>query len=415
MSRSPFLPHRASRLLVLSLAAAPLLAACGKESANAAPGAPGGRPGGRPPLVLATTDVVALDRGPLESGVAITGDLRPIETVQVRARLEGDLTGVFVRPGDRVRQGQLLAQFRATEEVANRSAAEADRAAARTELSTAQWNLEQTRELFRAGAIPERDVRLAEQTVAGAQARVAAAQARLGSSARDVGDTRVLAPTGGVVESREVQGGERVSNGALLFTIVRGDRLELTASVPGRLAGDLRAGQVARFTADGRTFEGKVARVSPTIDPVTRAATVFIEVPNANGALRGNTLATGRVVGRTIPDALLLPVQALRQSAQGTQADGQATQFVYRIVGETVQRAPVSLGIIDEVAGLAEVVDGLSAGDRVVVGNVGAIGEGVKVQIVGGGEGRGAGTRTPAGTPNAAPGTKADTARPRTP
>jgi RND family efflux transporter MFP subunit len=216
---------------------------------------------------------------------------------------------------------------------------------------------------------------------------VAAAQARISATSSTVADTRVLAPTSGVVESREVEGGERVQNGSILFTLVRSDRLELTASVPGRLSGDLRAGQPVRFTADGRTLDGKVARVSPTIDPVTRAATVFIEVPNANGQLRGNTLATGRVIGRTIPDALLLPTQALRQSTQGTQQDG--AQFVYRIVGENVERAPITLGVIDEAAGVAEVVDGLSAGDRVIVGNVGAVGQGVKVQIVGGGEGRG--------------------------
>ena len=93
-----------ARLAALSVL---LLAACGgkDDAAQAAtPGGPGG-PGGRggPSVVLAATDVAQVRRGPIEAGVPVTGDLRPIETVEVRARLEGDLEGVYVRECDRVR------------------------------------------------------------------------------------------------------------------------------------------------------------------------------------------------------------------------------------------------------------------------------------------------------------------------
>jgi RND family efflux transporter MFP subunit len=316
-------------------------------------------------------------RGVIEDAAAISGDLRPVETVEVRARLEGDLQGVYVREGDRVRSGQLMAQFEASEQVSDRRSAEADRAAAQSELATAQWNAEQTEELLRAGAVPERDARTARSLVVAAQARVAAAEARVRSTASFVTDTRVLAPTRGVVSLRQVEDGEHVARGASMFTVVRNDVLELAASVPARRAGGIRAGQVVRFTADGRRFEGRVARVSPTIDPVSRSLTVYVEVPNANGALRGNSFATGRVVGRSIPDALLVPTTAIRQGADST------ATFVYRVAGERLERAPVRLGIVDDVQGVAEVAEGLKAGDRVVVGNVGTLGEGMRVTVVG--------------------------------
>jgi RND family efflux transporter MFP subunit len=328
--------------------------------------------------MLAASDVATVRRDTIEAGTAITGNLRPIETLEVRARLEGDLTGVYVREGDRVSNGQLLARFEASEQASDRASAVAERVAAEGELATATWNLEQSAELFKAGAIAERDHRAAEQTVAAARARLAAAQARVRSTASFESDTRVLAPSSGIVDQRLVNSGERVARGAHMFTIVRNDLLELAASVPGRRASDIQTGQAVRFTADGRDFDGRVARVSPTIDPNTRAITVYVQVPNANGSLKGNTFATGRIIGRTLTDAVVIPLPAVRQGSDD------APSFVYRIVGDSIDRADVRLGVVDEAAGLAEVTAGLREGDRIVVGNVGTLGRGMRVQVVGG-------------------------------
>jgi len=148
-------------------------------------GGPGGGmadgPGGRsaPAITLAAGDVGRVTRGAIEDAIAITGDLRPIETVEVKARIEGDLVGVLVREGQRVTEGQLLARFESSEQESAQASAEADRVAAQSELATAKWNLDQTGELFRAGAVAERDFKAAQQSVASANARLAAAQAAL--------------------------------------------------------------------------------------------------------------------------------------------------------------------------------------------------------------------------------------------
>ena len=301
--------------------------------------------------------------------------------MDVRARLEGDLLDVHVREGDRVREGQLLARFEASEQEANLGSAQAEVAAARSEVETTGWNAEQSAELFKAGAISEQESRAARQQEVAARARLAAAEARLRSSSLGARDTRVLSPTAGVVEKRNVESGQRVTRGESMFTVVRNDVLELEASVPARQAGEVRAGQRVRFAADGRALEGTLARVSPTIDPATRSITVYARVPNADGRLKGNTFATGRVVGRTIADALVVPSTALRQG------QGQDGAFVYRIAGDLIERVPVSVGVVDDARQLAQILDGLAVGDRVIVGNVGALGTGTRVQIVGEGGG----------------------------
>ena len=401
------------RAVPLTLALLSLAAACSKDAAGSSAGAEGARSGGAaqqggpsggareggaggaggaargpaggagaggrpsPSITLAATDVATVAPMTIEDGVALTGDLHPLETIDVRSRIEGDLMQVYVREGEQVAAGQLLARFEASAQESSRASAEADRVAANAELANAQWTLEQNQSLFKAGAIAERDLKTSQQAVATARARLAAAAARLRASGNEARDTRIVAPASGVLEKRLVDAGVHLSRGAPMFTIVRSGTLELAAAVPARQATAVRAGQIVHFVADARRFDGKVARVSPTIDPATRAVTVYVQVPNPGNTLRGGTFATGRVVSRTLENVLAVPTAALRQG----QEDGKP--FVYRIDGKTLNVAPVQLGAVDEQLGVAQVTEGLQNGDKVIVGNVGTLGRGMQVTIAG--------------------------------
>jgi len=406
---------------VAALTAAAILgAACGKEAANAdaAPaqttgaatkGSPNtkgdgsgparaengrGQPGGggsgggqrsQPSITLASSDVAVVRRGNIEEGVAVTGDLRPIESVTIRARLEGDLVSVLVREGQHVSAGELLAKFEDSEQASAVASAKADKLAAESDRATAKWNLDQTTELFKSGAVAERDFKLAQQALASSTARLAAADAKVRGTSSVLSDTRAMAPTSGVIQTRSVENGEHIGRGATLFTLVRTNVLELAAAVPSRFAGVVRVGQPVLFSADGRSFSGKVARISPMVDPTTRSVTIYVQIPNENDALKGGTFAAGRVVSRTIQKALVVPTSAIRLTG-----DGQ--QFVYRLAGKVIDVANVQVGAVDDRVGVVEVVDGLADGDRIIVGNVGTLGRGMQV-IVAGEEGGPAGGR----------------------
>jgi RND family efflux transporter MFP subunit len=231
--------------------------------------------------------------------------------------------------------------------------------------------------LFRAGAIPERDLRTSQQALVAANARVSAARSRLFAAARDVEDTRVVAPISGIVSVRSVEAGETVNRSAQLFTVVRSDVLELEAAVPARYAGDIRPAMPVRFNAGGREMTGRVARVSPTINPANRSVTIYLQLPNPGNTLKGNTFATGRIVAKTIDGTIVIPSSAIRYGQQ------QNAPFVYRIANDAVEYQPVQLGVVDEAKGVVQITSGLEVGDRVIVGNVGAIGRGVKVRIAG--------------------------------
>ncbi len=359
----------------------------GRPAGGGAGGGRGGRP--TPSITLASSDVATAKRDTIVEAVPITGDLHPIETLEIRARIEGNLDEVLVREGQHVSAGQLLARFESSEQESAQRSAEADRASAQTDLAAAQWNLDQSQELFKAGAIAERDLKVAQQTLDAAKAKLAAADARLRSTSVATRDTRVVAPANGVIEKRLAASGEHVTRGTSMFTLVRNQVLELAASVPERQANVVRVGQAVSFGAMGRTFDGRVARVSPTVDPATRAITVYVQVPNADGTLKGGTFASGRVVQRTLNNALTVPASAIHQA----QETGQP--YVYRIAGSMVDITPVQIGAVDERAGRVEVLSGVTEGDRVIVGNVGTLGRGMQVSILGAEDrgGRGGGFR----------------------
>lgn len=369
--------------LVVALAAMAIVpTACdnGTADAKAVSATTAGPKGGSKTrsIAVAPSDIATAHVGTLSDGVPITGLLRPLQSVDMHARIEGDLTGVYVREGQHVQQGQLLAQFEAVAQESGAASARAGQAAAKADLSQAEWNFKQSGDLFHAGAISEADFRVSQQAVDAARARLAAADAALQEANLAARDTKVVAPISGVIDKKLVDIGEHVTKGASIFTLVRSQTLELAATVPERRASSIKVGQKVSFDAQGLSFTGKVARLSPTIDPTTRSITIYVDIDNSAGTLKGNSLATGNVIASTVNGVLLVPTSALHQTADSGKS------YVYRVNTGTVEQVFVNLGIVNDQVGLAQIVSGLKAGDQVVVGNVGTLSPGTQIQVIGG-------------------------------
>lgn len=389
--------HCRADLLIcaVTIAAGVLVGACSgtPEDANAANaggpaaaragGAAGARAGvgaggRRRSVIVAPTDVAVVTSEPISDAIPVTGTLQPLTSVDVRARIDGDLTGVFVREGERVGQGQLLARFEAVAEQSSAASAQAGSAAAKADLSQAEWNLKQTTDLYRAGAVSEGEYRTAQQQVNASNARLAAAAATQSSASLSARDTRVTAPISGIISKRMVDVGEHLARGAPMFTLVRNSTLELQATVPERSASAVKVGQRVTFSVDGQELTGAVARMSPTIDPASRSITVYVDVPNADGAIKGNSLATGSILLRTVNGALVVPTGALHQGLNN------GSTYVYRINTGAVEQVNVNVGIVNNGVGKAQITSGLVTGDRIISGNLGTLSAGATVQVIGG-------------------------------
>jgi membrane fusion protein, multidrug efflux system len=362
-------PARLARpaLLFVSLAA---LAACGGREATANDGA-----AEAPAVVIGPENIVLAARDSVRTGPTLTGALVPAREARLRAELSGRVITTMVEAGMTVAAGTILARI-------DDASLRDDLISTKTAVTSAALSAEQaTRELERArtlgqaGAIATRDVEAAERAQAQAQAQLDAAKARQSASEKLLGNTVVRAPFAGVVSERAVSAGDVVSPGTALFTIVDPRSLRLEAQVPAEAVSALRVGAPVSFALNGypdRTFEGRITRISPVADAVTRQVGIIAEVPNRDGRLVGGLFAEGRVAS-DVRDAIVLPEVAVDQRGP--------SPTVMRLSNGRVEAVDVALGLRDPARERIEIVSGLAAGDTVLLGGARGISVGTAVTV----------------------------------
>jgi RND family efflux transporter MFP subunit len=241
--------------------------------------------------------------------------------------------------------------------------ARAQVASAEAQLAVARQRLEGARKLFDAGAISAIEYRTAEANLQAAEAQLAVAQAAAAGAGESAQRATITAPINGTVSARQVRGGEAVSNGDELFTIVNASELELAGRVGVQDAVRVRPGQTVIFTLDampGQQFRGRVARVDPTADPGTRQVGVYVRLANPGNRIVGGQYARGSIETGVSQNAVMIPESAV----VGRVGDNGA---VFVVAGNRVVRRVVTLGARDEAAGLVAVMSGVSAGERVLL------------------------------------------------
>ena len=256
--------------------------------------------------VLGPTDVAPVIRADLVAGVPVSGTLEPAIDIRIASPIPEVLEAVLVKEGQAVRQGQVLARFRTNALAPAAASAEAQR-----RLAAADY--ERMQNLFKEGAVSQRDVENAEVALRAAEAAVALADKRLE-------EATVRAPVSGVVAKRAVEAGDRVKDGDQLFELVNTTELEFAATVQSEYVGKVRVGSPVALTvtgASGAGLGGRVSRVNATADPATRQVKVYVTVPNTGGRLVGGLFASGRVVLRQVASALAVPAPGIRRDADG--------------------------------------------------------------------------------------------------
>lgn len=317
----------------------PLIAACGKD--DAAPGAGGGR--GAAPAVVTTATVAPVA---WSDAIEALGTAQAKESVTLTAKVTETVDRVNFSDGDFVEAGQVLVDLSGRAEVAQ---LEEERAA----FKEASQQYARQAELVKQGTIAR------SQLDAQVAARDAAA-ARMNAIRARLSDRVITAPFDGVLGFRQVSAGALVSPGTVIATLDDIRTIKLDFPVPeaylGAVAPDLRI--TARSAAwPEREFEGTVRAVDSRVDPVTRAVTVRAEIPNPDSLLRPGMLLTVNLF-RPERQALAIPEIAV------TQVGNQA--YVFRVgAGDKVEQVEVVTG--SRRRGEVEIVEGLAAGDRIVV------------------------------------------------
>jgi len=332
------------------------------------------------PVQGAGVSVLALESIP-EIQEAV-GTVKARSLAVVCARIAGNVTGVYVKEGDRVAKGKLLVAIEAAEGGAAAAGAasaveEADRALdeARARKTLADATFERYRRLFQEKAVTRQEFEgrqmeqaVALQGVARAEARVSQARQGAKGAGTIAGYGRVAAPISGLVVSKQAEPGQTVFPGTPLVT-VEGDagyRLEVAAGEG--LLGKLKQGDAVGMELSGAPASARIAEIVPTVDPVTRTFTVKLDLP-ARGLRSGSfgkaLFRVGQRQGITVPAAAVLQRGALTS--------------VWAVSREGIARLRlVKLGAPQ--GGRVEVLSGLSAGERVVTAGVEKVSDGAKVE-----------------------------------
>ena len=346
-------------------------------------------------ILVNASDVTTAVRRRLESGISFTGELKPIDEVRMTAHFDGDLQGVFVREGTHVRKGQSMAVYNPRDVRNLKSAAEAGLLAAKSALVSAQNAERRAKKLLEAGAAAPSDLDAAEaaRTAVEAQVRASLAQSELADDNAD--RLAVPAPISGWVSQVFVHTGDRTAKNDPLFTVVRTDTLELSATIPSEALGRVRRDTPITIRVDafpGESFGGVVDRINPATEPGTRQIRIYTRVPNVDGRLVGGLFASGRVVDRSKDDAVTASVSVLRR--EGTD------QVVYRLKGCLASRAVIQTGLLDEEQGIIELIGAVQPDDSLLSGVVPGLRDGARVRVI---KGNGGKSDTPTGQPTGPP------------
>lgn len=357
---------------IAATAAVGLLAALGlfaRSGLAQSEAAPAGSP--RPSL---TVQAIAPEAQDWPVSVAANGSVKAWQEVIIGAEVGGyRIAEVTAQVGDRVRKGQLLARIASDTIEAELAQSVAAAAEAAAQLEEAGLNAARARSLADSGALSTQQVQqylTAEQT---ARARLDSARARVQADELRLKHTQILAPDHGVISARSATVGSLAQQGQELFQMIRQERLEWHAEVTAEELSRVRPGMPARLTiagAEASAVVGQVRALAPTLDPQTRLAVVYVDVPLGSPA-RAGMFARGEIVlgQRT---ALSLPQSAVLLR------DGFA--YVFTVGADNrVTQTKVTTGRRN--GDRVEVLSGLSPQARVVAGSVAFLSDGDLVKL----------------------------------
>ena len=325
---------------------------------------------------------------------SLPGSVTARKETTVFARTSGYVKRRLVDIGDKVTEGQLLAELETPEiqqdllqAQAAQAEAESALAQAKTALDFARTSLDRSSALVSQGLSSQQDLDLKRSSFEGATNGVRSAEATIRSRQATVkrlveltSFAKVVAPFAGTVTSRTVEVGALVTAGngvgQAMFKVADVDTLRVLVSVPQSYAPLVRVGEDAQVTVreyPGRNFPGKITRSAGALDPSTRTMQTEIEVPNGDHALLPGMYAQASLHLAAAHPPLLVPASALLLGAEGT---------AVLVVGPDQRIHRKSITIEGDYGADLGVSEGIEGEDRVVSNPSERLSEGLLVEVV---------------------------------
>jgi RND family efflux transporter MFP subunit len=338
-------------VLCMTVCAATLISGCGQKQAAG---------NEEPPAIAVKTAVIA--PVPITESSEYLGTLKSRHSTSLNPQVEGQVTNIFVKSGDRVKAGTALMQIDPIKQQATVGSQEAARAAQEANVRFAQIQWERAQKLFDAGVTSKQDYDQAKTNLDTAQHQLKALESQVQEQQAELHYYRVIAPTEGIVGDIPVRVGDRVTNTTLLTTVDQPGPLEVYINVPVERSRDLKMGQkVELVDTQGKILtDTQIDFISAQVDNSTQSILAKATVKNSADTLRTSQFARARIIW-AVREGPVIPVLAVQR------INGQYFAFVVDGTGKS-QVAHQKLLRLGEMTGNDyAVLDGLKSGDHVVI------------------------------------------------
>jgi RND family efflux transporter MFP subunit len=328
-------------------------AACSKS------GATGDQPQGVPTIPVKIEVARSVAVGDTTDYVAT---LKSRDAAILMPQVEGQVTGIDVRSGDHVKRGAALMQIDPLKQQATVTSQEQSRAAAKANLDWAKQQYDRTSALAAAGVVAKQDLDQAKATLDNAEAQLSSLDAQLQEQQVQLHYYRVTAPADGIVGDIPVRVGDRVTTSTMLTTIDKPGSLEAYVYVPVERSSQLKTGMPVQIldAAGNVVADSRISFISPEVDNTTQTVLIKAQIANHEDQLRHLQFIRARVVwGKR--DGPVVPILAV------SRLGGQYFAFVAEDQGGKLVAHQKPLQIGDIVGNDYVVLQGLKAGDKVIV------------------------------------------------
>lgn len=343
-----------------SLAAALVLLLVGAACSGGGQGqtAPGG--GGAPPGIPVKVQVA--QASPINETTEYVATLKSRDSAVVMPEVEGQITQIYVHSGDHVAAGAPLMQIDPRKQEATVSSQEQMREAQQANVALAQQTFERTSGLYKAGVVSKQDLDQAQAALDTAKAQLQSLDAQVKQQQVQLHYFKVVAPREGIVGDIPVRVGDRVVTSTLLTTVDQPGALEAYVYVPVERSTQLKMGMpVDIVDATGKVMaQSRITFISPHVDNSTQSILVKATIANSRDRLRTSQFIRARVVWgqRQAPLVPVLSVITL---------GGQHFVFVAQTENGKIVARQKMLRVGEMIGNDYVVLDGINAGDKVIV------------------------------------------------
>ncbi|MBL7075331.1 efflux RND transporter periplasmic adaptor subunit [candidate division KSB1 bacterium] len=325
---------------------------------------------------LTEVKVAPVKMGEIKTTLSFLGDIKAWRELSVVPDIPGRVARIYVKEGDVVEEGRLMAELDTRGVRLQLEQARAGLAVAQANFNDAKRNWERMKELHEKGTISPQEYEKVQLGLAAAEAQLQQARSGLNLAKYQLDMSIMRAPFSGIITDKLINEGEVINpqmsvgpkSGVVMLMDI--SRLKIFIDVPEREIGKITLEDPALVRVKSypdEVFDGKVSVINPAADPLSRSFSVQIEVPNPQGKLKVGTFAKVAIITERHENTLIVPPKAVLKGN---------VLFIMK-EDSTAQRREVQVGLEGE--GGIEILDGVKADELVIIeGNYG-LEDGVRV------------------------------------